>query len=276
VSRTAANVERVRSKLDRKEDLEILNWLTPIDYGLQHSDYIRRRQSGTGQWLLDSAEYQYWLKTPKQTLFCSGMPGAGKTILTSIVVDDVTRQHQNDPTIGIAYLYCNFRRWHEQKVEDLLASLLKQLAQGQSSLPDSLRALYDRHNDKRTRPLLEEISTALQSVVALYLRVFIIVDALDECQVSDGRQNKRFLLGLFNLQTRHGTNILATSRFIPEIADWFKGCVSLEIRASSEDVERYLEGHLEQLPSFVQQNGQLQEEIKTGISEAVDGMYVCI
>ena len=50
--------------------------------------------------------------------------------------------------------------------------------------------------------------------------------------------------------------------------------MTLEIRASNEDVERYLEGHIRQLPSFVQRNRQLQEEIKTGISEAVDGMYV--
>ena len=67
---------------------------------------------------------------------------------------------------------------------------------------------------------------------------------------------------------------LATSRFTPEIVDRFKDSESLEIRASSEDVERYLEGHIEQLPTFVQRNRELQEEIKTGISAAVDGMYV--
>ena len=29
----------------------------------------------------DSVKYQSWLKTSKQTLFCPGIPGAGKTIL---------------------------------------------------------------------------------------------------------------------------------------------------------------------------------------------------
>jgi len=28
--------------LDKNEDLEILNWLTPIDYGPQQSDFLRR------------------------------------------------------------------------------------------------------------------------------------------------------------------------------------------------------------------------------------------
>lgn len=39
------------------------------------------------------------------------------------------------------------------------------------------------------QPLLEEISKALQSVAAMCLRVFIIVDALDECQVSSKSTN---------------------------------------------------------------------------------------
>jgi hypothetical protein len=36
----------MRSKLDRKEDLEILNRLTDIDYGPQQSDYLKRRLTG--------------------------------------------------------------------------------------------------------------------------------------------------------------------------------------------------------------------------------------
>ena len=107
----------------------------------------------------------------------------------------------------------------------------------------------------------------------MYSRVFVVVDALDECQVSDDCR-KKFLSKLFNLQTNCAANIFVTSRFIPEIVDQFKTSVSLEIRASTEDVARYLEGHIGQLPSFVQRNRQLQEEIKVEISEAVDGMYV--
>jgi hypothetical protein len=269
--------EGVDKLLRRQHDQEqqaILDWLTPIDHALQQSDYLKRRQPGTGQWLLDSAEYQAWLKTDKQTLFCPGIPGAGKTILTSIVIADLFNRFRNDTTVGIVYIYCNFRRKDEQKVDDLLSSLLKQLAESQSSLPGSVKDLYDRHKPKRTRPSLDEILAVLRSVATMYSRAFIIVDALDECQVSDGCR-ARFLSVLSNLQT-HRANIFATSRFIPDIVNQFKGSISLEIRASSQDVERYLEGHMGGLPSFVQRNEQLQEEIKTGISEAVDGMYVFV
>jgi Cdc6-like AAA superfamily ATPase len=227
---------------------------------------------GTGQWLLDSEEYQAWLKTSKQTLFCPGIPGAGKTILTSIIVDDLNKRFQNDASIGIAYLYCNFRRQGEQRAEDLLASLLKQLSQERSCLPDSVKALYDHHKDKRTRPSFEEILRVLQSVAAIYSTVFIIVDALDECQVSDGCQ-ARFLSEIFNLQANCGAKLFVTSRFIPEITEKFEGSVSLEISASDNDVQRYLDGHMSELPSFVLKSPDLQHEIKTIISKAVHGMY---
>jgi hypothetical protein len=259
--------------LDKQEDLEILDWFTPIDYGPQHSDFLNRRQPGTGKWFLGSEEFQTWLETRKQTLFCPGIPGAGKTILTSIVIDDLISRHQNNPNIGIAYLYCNFRRREEQKAENLLASLLKQLSQKRPSLPDSVKALYDHHKSCRTRPLLYEILRALQSVATMYSRIFFVVDALDECQASDACR-ATFLSELFNLQSRHGANIFVTSRFILDIIGQFKTSVSLEIRASTNDVVRYLEGHIKQLPSFVQRNQQLRDEIKTGISEAADGMYV--
>jgi hypothetical protein len=115
-----------------------------------------------------------------------------------------------------------------------------------------------------------EFSKALQLVAKMVSRTYI-VDALDECQESNGCRTK-FLEELFRLQERSRVNIFATSRFIPEIVDQFKGGIFLEIRASNEDVQRYVECHMEQLPYFVQHNEHLQKEIKTGTSDTVDGM----
>jgi hypothetical protein len=270
-SRTEAHLETMRHKLNNDEDMKIFDWLTPIDYHPKHNDYLKRRQPGTGQWLLDSAEYQAWLKTKKQTLFCPGIPGAGKTILTAIVVDDLTTRASSDPAIGVAYIYCNFQQQGMQKIDDLMASLLKQLAQGQSSLPGSVKDLYDQYRTKRTRPLLDEILRDLQSVAKMYSRAFIIVDALDECQVSDDSR-ARFLSELFSLQIRHEVNIFATSRPIPQIIDQFNGSVQLEIRAHDEDVRKYLDGRISQSESKLLKS--YREKIKIDITKAVGGMNV--
>ncbi|RYP77344.1 hypothetical protein DL771_001139 [Monosporascus sp. 5C6A] len=228
-ARLQDGLDRLQNHQEAREDANerkaILDWLTPIDFASQQSDFINRRQAGTGQWLLDSAEFQTWLRTDKQTLFCPGIPGSGKTILTSIVIEYLYNEFrkgeiQSDGNIGIAYLYCTFRQQDEQKAEDFLSSLLKQLAQGLSSLADSVKSLHNKHEVKRTRPTLDEISKALQSVAALYSRVFIIIDALDEYQAINGGR-ARFLSEVFNLQANCGANIFATSRFIPEIQERF-------------------------------------------------------
>lgn len=182
---TMINVAYNKFALDRKEDREILNWLTAINYGLQHSDYRTRRQPGTGLWLLDAKEYKTWRSTPAQTLFCPGMPGAGKTILTSIVIDDLKQTFSDDNAFAIAYIYCNFKRKDEQKIENMMANLLKQLVQAMSSFPDALKQLYENHCKNGTRPTLQETYQTLRSVASAYSRVFIVVDALDECQTSN-------------------------------------------------------------------------------------------
>jgi hypothetical protein len=265
-------VKLVRHQEDQGRQT-VLDWLTPVDYATQQSDFISRREAGTGQWLLESAEFQAWVKTSQQVLFCPGIPGAGKTILSSIVVDYLYANFQKDTNTGIAYLYCNFRRQDEQNADGLLASLLKQLAQGLYPLPESVKSLYDSHKTNRTRPAYNELSSTLQSVSALYSRSFIVVDALDECQTSGGCRTK-LLTEIFVLQAKSGANIFSTSRFIPEIEVQFKNSMRLEIQASDHDVQRYLDGHMSELPTCVLRNSKLQDEIKAAIVRAVNGMYV--
>jgi hypothetical protein len=194
-------------------------------------------------------------------------------ITTSIVADHLNTKFENNANVAIAYLYCNFRRRHKQRPADLLASLLKQFVQGQPSVPESMKSLYKRHKAKRTRPSFDEIPKILYSVVADYSRTFIIIDALDECQVSDGDRSK-FLSDLFHLQAMTGANLFVTLRFIPEVVNKFEGSIKLEIRASNEDVLRYINERIPQLLQLrISKYPDLQHTIRKEILKAVDGMY---
>ncbi|VUC33634.1 unnamed protein product [Clonostachys rosea] len=266
-----------RVKLQSKEDLEILDWLTKVDYGPQQSDYFKRRQLGTGEWFLQSSDFIKWLASHKSALFCHGIPGAGKTIISSMVVDLLTSRFKQ-PDTGIAYIYCNYQRQNEQEIEDLLSSILKQLAQHFSAIPDCIKEAYEKHKVGRTRLSLAEISAMISTLVGMHSRTFLVVDALDECQPLKGCR-RRLLSELSNLLTRHDVNIFATSRVIseitdPEIMDHFQDHDYIEIRANSEDVATYLDEHVKELsPSIVRKNPELQKEITTTISQTVDGMY---
>lgn len=125
---TKKAVDELNQRQAHQDQNAILDWLTPTNYSSQQHDILDRRQPGTGQWFLESPEYTTWLQLAGQTLFCPGIPGAGKTTLTSIVIDNVTRGYQADSGIGIAYIYCDFRRQTEQTLGHFLATLLKQLA----------------------------------------------------------------------------------------------------------------------------------------------------
>jgi Cdc6-like AAA superfamily ATPase len=271
-------VDRLHERQDDRERREawqvILDWLTPIDYATQQSDFIGRRQEGTGQWLLDSDELKTWMNQSSQTLFFSGIPGAGKTMCASIIIHELQATFRNDASVGIAYIYCNFRRNQDQKTVDLLASLLKQFSQGFTLMPQSLRRLHESHQSQRTRPSIVEISQTMQSVVSEYSKAFIIIDALDECQDSGG-DRKRFLAELFSLQAKTGVCLLATSRSIPNIEKEFKGrSTRVEIRASDYDLKRYVSENITRLPAFVLRSVDLQKEVECSIIGAVDGMYV--
>lgn len=194
-------------------------------------------------------------------------------MIASIAVDHLCTSSLNDASVGVAYLYCNFKGCEDQKPTDMLLSLLKQLLQERTSAPEGVKRLYEQHKDKRTRPSFDEISKGLHSIITDYSRAFIIIDALDEYQVSDGGR-KKLLTEVFKLQASTGVSLFATSRLIPEIVKVFEGSIQLEFRASDEDVQRYLDGHMSELPLFVSRNPSLQQKIKTDIMKTIDGMYV--
>jgi hypothetical protein len=147
--------------------------------------------------------------------------------MTAMVIDDLCRTF-SDSTVRIAYIYCNFNQQHKQGLKDLVANLTMQLIQRRPSVPDNVRFLYEMHMRQGTKPSFDELSKALSSVVALFPKVFIIVDALDEAQSSDGRIPK-LLSEIFKLQREIGINFFATSRPIPVVENEFKGCLTEHI-----------------------------------------------
>jgi Cdc6-like AAA superfamily ATPase len=273
-------VTDIQDRLDKvlhgqydREQQAILDWLTSVDYSSQQNDFIARRQEGTGEWLVESDEFRQWENNKRCILFCPGIPGSGKTMMVSIVVDHLFKKFRNDPGVGIAFLYCNFRQQQEQRLVDIFLSLLKQFAQRQPLLPECVTRLYKDHERDRTRPSFGEISNTLYSVIANCSKAFIIIDALDEYSGTD-RVLSRFMEELFGLQAKTGSSVFATSRPILGIPKAFerKGSSILEIRARDEDMRRYIDGHINQISTFVREAPGIERKIKSAIIKAADGM----
>jgi Cdc6-like AAA superfamily ATPase len=268
---TSDHVVHIHKYQDDQERRAITDWLSSTDYSTQQSDIHNRCQEGTGEWLLNSREYNRWLDETGETLFCPGIPGAGKTMSSAIVIDDLWSKFSANNNIGIAFLFCSYKKREEQTLAHFVCSLLKQLVQERHILPNDVKSLHTLHVDRRTRPSTAEILKIIQSTASSYSRTFFIIDALDEC----GKPERNQLLDeIFKIQTKTRVNVLVTSRFSTEIETRFSDGMSLEIRASEDDMRRYLEHHIHQLPSCVQKNLALQKEIAAEIIKVANGMYV--
>ena len=269
---TQASVDRVISHQAQQRHSQILDWLSPDDYSAQQTDLFRRCNGRTGQWLLKSHEFKLWLRGGRPTLFCPRIPGAGKTMLTSLIVHSLQEMFGHDASVGIACIYCNFKRQADQMADDHLASLLKGLLQGQTNLPQNVELLYQRHKSKGSRPSTTELSDTIKAVTRDSSRIFLVIDALDECTGAGTRA--RLLKEIASLQDQTKVSFFATSRFLPDVLEEFKGQLTLEIRATDEDVRTYITDRMTELPAFVRRNNMLQERIVSEIIAAVDGMSV--
>ncbi|EHK16897.1 uncharacterized protein TRIVIDRAFT_162206 [Trichoderma virens Gv29-8] len=268
-------VSDIQRLMDKVEVRKILDWLTTANYGQQHDMHSATHKEGTGRWILETDEFQFWFKNSKQKLLCRGMPGAGKTIITSVVIDYLVDMSKRDSGIGLAYIYCSFKQpKSEQTIQNLLSSVLKQLASDRQPFPATTRRLYEQHQAKQTHASQEQLISELETVIGLYSHVYVIIDALDEC---DFKPMHSFIAEIFNLQQHCNLNIFATSRSIPEITKWFSIVESsfLEIRARPRDIATYLEDEMKQSStSLIKNNLSLQEDIKQEISQAADGMFL--
>ncbi|KAJ5752462.1 hypothetical protein N7520_009379 [Penicillium odoratum] len=277
VKSTKEEIDRLVRYQDQEKIQRILEWLSPINAATKQADIFSGRQEGTGQWFIQTNSFRQWVHSTtlyQRTLFCPGIPGAGKTFLASTVVNELQHSFQHDSSVGLAFFYCEFRE--RVTLESILSCILGQLARKLPVFPEPLEDLYDDHLETRTRPSASSLLEALDITISRFIKVFIVIDALDEC-ILPGGTRATLLDNIFALQTRYNLGFLATSRDHPEITVRFDGKPCLRIRANEDDIERFLRGQLDQvdvLPGFVQRKPELQKEIVTKITKAVDGMFL--
>ena len=113
---------------------KVLDWVCTINHEQKHHDLRLPRVDGTGEWFLDIPEYRRWRDEPhlhSNVLWCQGIQGSGKSVLTSLVIDQL-KERLADATVAIAHFYLDYRDQETQSAEDVIASLLKQVALAKS------------------------------------------------------------------------------------------------------------------------------------------------
>lgn len=190
-----------------------------------------------------------------------------------MVVNHLDSRNRNSDT-GVACVYLNHKETETQTPANLLAALWKQLVVGKS-IPPPVLQLYTHHRNRATRPSLDEVFKVLQSALTQYSKVYIIVDALDE--YPEDRRNillKYLSPAMLGMAT---VNIMLTSRPHVTLEPFFPNFQILEIRATAEDIGRYVDLQILQssrLSKHLRTRPELRDEIRAKIVENVEGMSV--
>ncbi|KAJ6551881.1 ankyrin repeat-containing domain protein [Mycena capillaripes] len=270
LSKSLATVERSQDAVDRDT---VIEWYSPLNFFLRQADIFSIREPGTGEWLLENATFKGWRLGGGKTLWCRGMPGAGKTVLASIVIDNL-RTELESQNIGVGAIYLNHKETETQTPSHLLCALWRQLI-FRKPISEDVQRLYETHWERRTRPSLDEALAVLRSVVSEHLAVFIIVDALDEYPEGQRDSLLRRLSSLgptvnLMLMSRPHINI---SHSISDGLD----LETLEIRAKDEDICCYLDGQIlssSRLSKHIKNSPGLRDEIEEQIVERSGGMFL--
>ncbi len=207
--------------------------------------------------MLESQDFVTWQGTAKETLFCPGPQGAGKTILTTVVVDHLlTDLRSHDDTIGIAYIYCYYKKKEEQTLINLASSLVQHLVQQRNEISEGVKKCYHSYSQQRNRPKLEEVWQLLYPEMLMFPRIFIMIDALDECG-HDDQTRQRLIDRLRSMQEFLPINLMVTSHPIPVVVSDFCDSLSVHIRANETDIRNYVQAQMVRLPPAVQQDPSL-------------------
>ncbi|KAJ7444203.1 hypothetical protein FB451DRAFT_1568475 [Mycena latifolia] len=248
----------------------ILDWMSPLNFLQRQADVFGALQSGTGEWLLGEAGFQEWESGSGKVLFCCGIPGAGKTVLASLVVNHLEAQARNSD-IGLACIYLNHKETESQTITNLLGALAAQLMLGKH-IPPPVHSLYEHHLARRTRPNIDEFHKALDLAVALYPKVYFIIDALDEYPEN---YRHRFLKYLGTLGPK--VNIMMTSRPHINLDSQLPNLKTIEIRATEDDIHKYVNAQIQnsaRLSKHIHTRPELCNEIQAKIGENAKGMFL--
>ncbi|KAF7593950.1 hypothetical protein BBP40_010457 [Aspergillus hancockii] len=222
-----------------KKRKDLFTWLSPLRPSARHSENQRKRVEGTGTWILEDPRFLDWLadRPGSQALCCYGNPGAGKTIISSVVLDRI-RELVVSPgsPIGLAFLYGDYRDQKNQTTENVLGAIVKQLL---TLLPDIPQSLLELHEEKSQQEVPLDLPNAegfLDVACEQFSRVYICIDALDELI------DQRALLS--SLHGRPSSiQVFVTGRPHVEriLQRYFKSRQDISIEAHEDDIRRYID-----------------------------------
>lgn len=165
------------------------------------------------------------------------------------MIDDLSSRPFDD---GLAYFYCNHAEAQRRSADDIIRSLVKQLAVGlgKRKVHESIARLYESKKDSgfaSAHVTFEEAETVFPELIKAFPRVSIVIDALDECFQEDRSRLIDFLNSMVETVPESHLKIFISSRRNDDIARQLRkeANVGVEAKDNGEDIVKFVKDKIE-------------------------------
>ncbi|KAG4442329.1 hypothetical protein IFR05_002180 [Cadophora sp. M221] len=192
LKRISTQLQDIQDNLTDTKRRKILDWIsdtTKLPYLEHHKENKRQILKATRKWLLNDEMYKKWKDdSVSSLLWLHGIPGSGKSKLTSLVIEDTFKLSARGLILRPAIFYCSQNTAEPLRADlaSILASIARQLASlnPSSALMPPVVELYEEAEAQGSASGTLDIDESKELILALinaYPVTTIIIDALDEC-----------------------------------------------------------------------------------------------
>ncbi|KAI9878518.1 MAG: hypothetical protein M1830_000699 [Pleopsidium flavum] len=276
VTEIQAGVTELRVAQNNTDCEKVLRWLSTTDASTNHNAARIKHEPSTGDWFIHSEKFNSWWDNASQTLWLHGIPGCGKTVLCSTIVEQVKALCSSTSDLGYAYFYFDFNDEGKQTVEGFLRSIIVQLSVQRPSLPEEVQKLYDVHAKQQKQPDRSNLIEIFHSLLKGFRRAHLMMDALDECSE---RQAMLELIAemVARDQNLKKVNLLITSRRERDIEitlqDILTNSICIQSAQIEADIRLHVNSRLSQDSKLKRRPETVKKEIEKTLVDGANGMF---
>lgn len=254
--------------------VETLGWLS-ADEDAQE-EFLHRlsdqRQLGTCDWILSETQINDWLGDDdrESTVWLTGIPGAGKSFLCSLVVQN-SDIHPDRSTV---YYFCGERASGKDASTALLRTLAVQLLRQNLELAPLIHQAFVQKGQGRSAPIIKKV---LKEIVSSVKALRMVLDGIDEW---DQMAQRDTLKAISELQKHGGNNckLLVSSRKEPSIGKSLPQKAHMHIDAQSvEGLNRYIGSITQELRDrFSDFEPSIWGRVSQNLQDKAQGMFLWV
>ncbi|KAF3803100.1 hypothetical protein GCG54_00011766 [Colletotrichum gloeosporioides] len=250
---------------------ELFKWLEESDPSSLHHRAQDNHEPGTCDWATRLPEWPEFLSGKQHCLWIHGIPGSGKTVLASQLIDKIEQHCKvsgSERLLSIWY-YCYFAH-NQDESASLLKWILSRLCRTSNEISDHLWKLFRDGG----APSLKDLLVAIERALEHFDEVYITVDAIDE---SNPREDLLKVMQKLATDVRFNKiRLLLTSREyfdIEVVMAEFSTPISMKNKFLDADIRLYTESRLMAEKRVKSWSAELQQETIDALSNGAQGMF---